>query len=90
MQTSNETKQKKTYSADFSIAVIFLFIGNINKCPTTSALLVHSRVYYYISKNKLSSAIMADVMDILDLQQPSSELTKEAVLNNRRKAIFDK
>lgn len=33
---------------------------------------------------------MADVMDILELQQPSSELTKEALLNNRRKAIFDK
>ncbi|KAG4077283.1 hypothetical protein HA402_009912 [Bradysia odoriphaga] len=33
---------------------------------------------------------MTDVMDILDLQQPSSELTKGAVLNSRKKAIFDR
>lgn len=32
----------------------------------------------------------ADVRDILDLEQPSQELTKESVLNHRRKTIHDR
>lgn len=33
---------------------------------------------------------MADVRDIMDLEAPSQELTKESVMNNRRKIITDK
>lgn len=32
----------------------------------------------------------ADVRDILDLEQPSQELTKDSVLNHRRKAIHER
>lgn len=32
----------------------------------------------------------ADVRDILDLEQPSGEITKDAVLNNKRKVNYDR
>lgn len=36
------------------------------------------------------SGMSADVRDILDLEQPSQELTKDSVLNHRRKAINER
>lgn len=33
---------------------------------------------------------MADVRDILELEQPSSELTKDAFLSTKKRAVFEK
>lgn len=42
------------------------------------------------SPSRTSISMSADVRDILDLEAPSNELTKESVLNNRRKNINEK